>query len=157
VKSCYQRLVDESKGTVTHFLRLVGQIPSKKNMYRRVTVRGKPALALSDRAVALMDPHRLQLQSLWKLPPVEHPDVVIKLGISNDASDRDGVLVSLLDLLQPRVISGHLVFAGVIQNDNVRRFNGVLTILPADICPPGSEFVEIWLTVKNEFATSPTN
>ena len=116
---------------------LKGAVPSKKNMYRRATVRGKPTLVLDKKATALIGPLTLQARTEWNRrggQPLVHPKMSIRFSCSTDALDRDGMVASLLDSLQD---------AGLLANDNIRHFNERLVIEPALLCAPGQEQVEI--------------
>lgn len=124
-----------------YYLKLRGAIPSKKNAMERVTTfGGVKTLIIKPRAKAMLDGLQLQLQSLWQQPPLLHPEIVVKFTVSNPHSDRDGLLVSLMDLLQPKA-------ANIIFNDDIEHSNARITIEPADICAVGEELVEIWLRV----------
>jgi hypothetical protein len=113
---------------------LRGAIPSKKSLYRRAIVNGKPSLVIDPTAKQQMNSLQLQAQGLWKYDPVKHPAVKVRFTTSNPAQDRDGMFTTLADLLQS---------AGVIVNDNIRHFNGTVTLEPAVICNVGDEEVRI--------------
>jgi hypothetical protein len=139
LESAYSRKVD-ALGTVVHYIRLLGWCPSKKNRYRiAARGRGKVGLKINDDDKAFLDALQFQANSLWQHQPLSHPEMVFRLTTSNPAQDSDGALTATLDILQ---------VAGVLINDNIRHFNGAKVILPADICEPGKEFVEICLREK---------
>jgi len=96
-------------------------------------------MALKDDAKAKLDSLQLQLQGLWKRETLVHPKIAVKFTVSNPNSDNDGMLVSLMDLLQ---IKG----AKVIFNDSIEFCNGGTEILPASICAVGEECVELFIT-----------
>ena len=66
-----------------------------------------------------------QAEQQWKklnLPPLEHPDMDVEFYFADARGDRDNRFTTVLDCLRK---------AGVIVNDNAKRFNGTLVILPA--------------------------
>lgn len=107
--------------SVAHVLTLIGTVPSKKNRYRR-SVNGGMYTTASTKA--LLDGIILQAQSQWKRPPVVHPDMDVTFYVQNQASDRDNKVTALLDCL---------VKARVLCDDSISKFNGTLTILPAQL------------------------
>jgi hypothetical protein len=126
---------------MVHYLKLRGACPSKKNCMERITIKGVRTLGINKAAKAKLDSLQLQLQCLWKRQPLIHPNITVKFTASNDAADNDGMLVSTMDLLQPR--AGNLIL-----NDNIRFANGRTIIEPADICAVGDEMVELWIDDK---------
>lgn len=112
-------------------LTLLGHVPSKKNRYR---ANGKGGLFIDKRIAAQLVPLQLQAQGAWKHGPLKNPGITVTFHTSNDAQDRDGMLVSLMDLLQD---------AGVLINDNIRVSNGPVLINPAVLCKPGEEKTEL--------------
>lgn len=104
---------------IEKIITLDGACPSKKNLYRR----GRSGGLYLDRDVkAKLDFLTFQAARQWPEAPVIHPDVDIQFYVLDQRTDRDNRLGALLDCLQK---------AGVIKNDNIKNFNGTVTILPA--------------------------
>lgn len=101
-------------------LQLVGPVPCKKSKYRR----GRTALYLDRSVSAAIDALVLQAQAQWRRPPVEHPDITITFRVRHRRADRDGMLATVMDILQR---------AGVVANDNIARCNGWVHLAPAVI------------------------
>lgn len=68
----------------------------------------------------------LSWQALTQRPrhPFVHPNLEVEFYVSSQRGDRDGKLAALLDCLQQ---------AEVIKNDNIKNFNGTVTLLPAKL------------------------
>jgi len=100
---------------------LEGTCPSKKNLYRRAK-NGR--MYLSADVKAQLD--SLSWQALTQRPrhPLIHPNMEVEFHVASERGDRDGKLASLLDCLQQ---------AEIIKNDNIKQFNGTVTILPAKL------------------------
>ena len=104
-------------------LTLRGNIPAKKSKYRS---RCGGGLYLDAATRACIEGLAFQAGSQWRRSshePVEHPVVTIRMHARQTRADRDGKLVTLLDVLQQ---------AGVIRNDNINRFNGWLHLAPVE-------------------------
>lgn len=115
-------------------LELRGPVPNKKNLWRQ---RKGGGLFLDAEIKAQIDSLILQATMKWRRPPVEHPDIDVEFFVLDARSDRDNKLGCLLDVLQK---------ANVLVNDNVKHFNGTVTMLPAVI--GGQEGVIIDLRVQ---------
>jgi Holliday junction resolvase RusA-like endonuclease len=116
-------------------LELKGHIPSKANCYRR---NAKSGMRISVAAKAQLDALGFQINAQWHgKTPLVHPEIRVTFRFANAAQDRDNALKSLLDLLQT---------CGVIENDNVRKFNGTVVIEPAVITLPTREGVTVDIT-----------
>lgn len=100
-------------------LELRGNVPSKKNLYRRAQ-NGR--MFLDKEVQAKIDALISQARRQWKRPPMEHPDMDIEFFVLDRRSDRDNKLGCILDVLQE---------AGVLKNDNVKHSNGCMVIWPA--------------------------
>ncbi len=112
---------------------LRGPVPSKKNNYERVTVRGVPTLAVNKRTRQLLDGLQPQLQASWNRlnrDPLVHPQMHVHFKTSTDQIDRDGMFTSICDLLQG---------VKAIKRDSIAQFNGRLVIEPAELVPDGYE------------------
>jgi Holliday junction resolvase RusA-like endonuclease len=102
-------------------LTLRGHCPSKKNLWRR----GRGQKAYLDRsAQAEIDSLVLQARSAWKRAPLSHPSVDVHIYTRSRRQDRDNIVTTLLDVL---------VKAGVLAGDNIAKFNGPVTVHPAQI------------------------
>lgn len=99
-------------------IRLLGPVPCKKSKYRR----GRTALYLDRSVSAAIDALVLQARAQWRRPPIEHPDITITFHVRHRRADRDGMLATVMDILQR---------AGVVANDNIARCNGWLRLAPA--------------------------
>ena len=98
---------------------LRGHCPSKKNLWRRG--RGGHTYIDSE-TQTLIDALTIQAEEQWKREPVKHPGMRVQFFVASRRQDRDNMLTTILDCLKK---------AGVIEDDNIARFNGVLTLLPA--------------------------
>lgn len=101
-------------------LHLVGPIPCKKSKYRR----GRAGLFLDAGVVKQIDALVIQARTQWRRDPIKHPDMRITFRARHRRADRDGMLATLMDVLQK---------AGVIRNDNVAHCNGRITLEPTVI------------------------
>lgn len=96
-------------------------------------------MAVGQRARTMLDRLQTQIQCQWKREPLLHPEMEFYLKVSNERSDRDGIITALLDLMQPQKVDGHVTFSGVILNDNVAQSNNLIVIHPADVVSVGYE------------------
>jgi hypothetical protein len=123
--------------STTKRLILKGPCISKKNSYRS-RANGRIGLNADDRA--LLNAITMQARIQWgPLKPLEHPMMRVTFYVKDGRADRDNKTGGLLDCLQE---------AGVLLNDSISRFNGVVTIMPA-IRTTGDEYVEVeleWFT-----------
>jgi hypothetical protein len=110
---------------------LYGNIPSKKN-YLQVGPRGGRYRGEVSACIANLT---MQARAAWGArPPVESPDIEVRLFIHNPAKDRDGIWTTLLDVLKK---------ARVIHDDSIRRNNGKETQWPVVIVNKRDERAEI--------------
>jgi len=98
---------------------LVGAPISKKSLYRRKKGGG---LYFDKKIKAALDAWELQVPASARGLKLEHPRMDLFVRYENAASDRDGILATVLDLLQK---------TEVIVNDCIRNFNGEVVIHPA--------------------------
>lgn len=120
---------------MTISLTLKGHVPSKKNAWKR----GRSRMYLDGIVSAQINSLIRQASSLWRQDPAIHPDMWVKFYVRDKRPDRDNKLTCLLDCLAS---------AGVIENDNIKRFNGTVTLLPAVV--DEDERVEIQMLVRRE-------
>lgn len=112
---------------------LHGSVPSKKNLLRR----GRGSHLYRDKNVQeSIEWLTTQAWQQWgeSRRPLEHPDIAVRFFVRSRRSDRDNKLTCLLDCLQA---------AGVIHQDNIKWFNGTVTILPAVVSDREMTIVEI--------------
>lgn len=112
---------------------LWGHCPSKKSNYRTAE-SGK--LITDSETKGQMEILTVQAMFQWAAigGPVEHPEVTTTFFVAAKRQDEDGMYVTLMDILQK---------AGVIVNDNVRRFNGRKIHEPCEFVSVADERVEI--------------
>lgn len=113
---------------------LRGHVPSKKNQWRP---RRGGGIVLDRKARAEIDPLLLQaaaIAHLWGLHHLEHPRMRVTFYVTNQRSDRDNKLSTLMDILQR---------AGILKNDNIAHFNGEVTLMPAQISQEEKTVIEI--------------
>lgn len=112
-------------------LELIGHVPSKKNQWR--PRRG--GIRLDKSAQGAISALVAQARIIWgSFAPLEHPALAVQFFVRDQRGDRDNKLSCLLDVLQA---------AGVLVNDNIRRCNGVITLLPAVVRKEEGVTVEI--------------
>lgn len=116
---------------------LLGHVPSKKNQWRPKPGGGITTFAKTGVKDAI-DYLRSQAVFIWKLKlkrgPVEHPEMTVTFYVKTRAGDRDNKLSTILDVLRD---------AGVLVNDNIARFNGTLTLLPAVVAKEERTVIQI--------------
>jgi Holliday junction resolvase RusA-like endonuclease len=116
-------------------LELFGHVPSKKNQWRP---RKGGGIRLDRRAKAPIEFLIAQAQFGWRMitkgAPLEHPKLTVQFFVRDQRADRDNKLSTLLDVLQE---------AGVLVDDNIRRCNGVITLLPAIVREKEGVTIEI--------------
>lgn len=105
---------------------LRGDLPAKKNRIRAAA--GRRGSYAGDTGAIIKDLSN-QAAVAWRgpggrLPPVEHPDMLIRLFVFNPAKDRDGIVTTALDAL---------VKGGVLKDDSVKFNNGGVFQLPATL------------------------
>ncbi len=124
-------------GPIRKTLRLVGHCPAKKNLW----TMGKRGMYINQAVRSEIDWITLQARQQWgQRPPVEHPAVVVTFYVRNRISDRDNKLTTILDCLRA---------AGVIVNDNTKRFNGPVVIEPAVVMvDPKDEQTLVYIEVE---------
>ena len=114
---------------------LNGPVPGKKNGWHP---RPGGGVRLDKSMQSQIDSLITQATYTWRLKlnrgPLEHPDMRVTFHVRNQRSDRDNKLSTILDVLQK---------AGVLRNDSIRRFNGVLTLLPAIVDKDERTVIEI--------------
>lgn len=94
-------------------LRLVGHVPSKKNLYRR---RRGGGMYKTRETNALLAPLLLQIRAAWKRPPLKSASVHAFFNVLDGRADLDNKFTCLQDLL----VSG-----GVLENDNIARIRHI--------------------------------
>ena len=111
---------------------LNGHCPAKKNLWKRG--RGG-RVYLNSEAQGQIDYLTLQAAKKWSgKQPLIHPDCSVQFSVRDQRGDRDNKLSTILDVLQK---------AGVVLNDNVKQFNGTITILPAIVDKHEKVVIEI--------------
>ena len=112
-------------------LTIRGPIPSKKSLYKR---RGGHGLYLPEKTQQILDGIQAQLQAQWGgQRPMKHPHMIFQFTVTNILQDRDGMLVTCLDLMQ-----GVVIF-----RDSVGLCNGIITLHPALVGPDPGAVIEI--------------
>lgn len=104
-------------------LELYGEIPSKKNSYKKRSGRGRGMFKDRD-LQSKLDYLTLQIPAEARGLELVHPDMRIQFIVPDRRRDRDNLVTALLDVL---------VVAGVLKNDNIASFNGRLVIEPAEV------------------------
>ena len=133
-------------------IELLGVVPSKKNTLRvskikrkgqrgvhldpRTKIKRQRGVHLDTNTQGLINDLILQVPGKYRGLLLEHPDVHVKFWCANNLQDRDGKLVTLLDVLQT---------TRVIHNDNIKFFNGSIKLLPAQTCKAGQDKTQIEL------------
>lgn len=125
---------------MTYSLELIGKIPSKKNMLRPRFGSGGKGIRISTGAREQLDRLEMQIPAELRDLGLVHPDMVVQFMMPEGRSDRDNMLVTLLDFL---------VKYGVIKNDSVASFNGQIVLFPAI---PAEDYI-----TKITFAPNPRN
>lgn len=112
-----------------HRFMLEGKIPSKKDALRHSGLGKK--FHYDEKVKAMLDGLQLQVQSQWRRGAIMTKDLMIVVEEFTTVSDRDNVLVVILDLLHS---------AGVLlHGDSTRYYNGYLIIAPAKMVTLGNE------------------
>lgn len=113
-------------------LLLKGDIPSKKNRYRRGINNSFYLPKIVSAQLASLE---MQAMIQWRpRPAVEHPDITMMFVLTSRRKDPNNLQQTILDVLQK---------ARVIVNDNVAKCNGRLVIEPSVVDPDGEESVEV--------------
>lgn len=121
-------LLDREKVTLT----LNGHVPSHKNLWKRG--RGGHSY-IPEEVRDQLNWLIFQAAQQWRTrPAVVHPEMSIQLYVATRRQDRDNMSQTVIDCLR---------HAGVLVDDNIAKFNGALTILPAVIDPEEHVVVEI--------------
>ena len=111
----------DKKGERIHVISLHGLCPSKKS--EKVPTRNKAGkIRMHYQAQPEIDRLGEQIPAELRDLGLLHPDVDIFFGVTHGRADRDGKEATILDLL---------VKYGVIQGDQISKFNGTVTIHPA--------------------------
>lgn len=97
-----------------------GRVPSKKNRYS--PRKDKPGFFKDSKLQAELDRLAMQIPGQYRDLKLESPIVDFFFCYVKANWDRDNAAQALTDLL---------VEYGVLANDNIRRFNGTVTIHPA--------------------------
>lgn len=119
-------------GPVDVTLTLHGHCPSKKNEWER---GGAGKMFLSEEVTEQIGVLITQAMYHWRLPlPVEHPELTVTFFVAAKRQDRDGMFVTILDVLQK---------AGVLVNDNIKRNNARNVLEPCEFVSESEERVEI--------------
>jgi len=109
---------------MTYTIELWGEVNSKKNNLMPVR-RGKGlGLAYNQKSRKSVDDLMVQVPGSVRNLNLEHPDLDFYFTVPNGRSDRDGMVVTVLDLL---------VKSSTLRNDAIASLNGRLTIHPAVI------------------------
>lgn len=104
-------------------IRLVGQIPSKKNLYKRSKyTRGRKGMYKDEATVALLKAAGAQIPAYARGLKIENPDIEWEFQIPSVRFDRDNAKVAVVDLLKDH---------GVIVDDNFKNLNGHEHTYPA--------------------------
>ena len=124
-------------GPVDVTLTLHGHCPSKKNDWER---GGAGKMFLPAEVTAQIDTLITQALFHWRIgAPIEHPELTVTFYVVAQRQDRDGMFVTILDVLQK---------AGVIVNDNIKKNNARTILEPCIFVADGEEKVEIRLVKK---------
>lgn len=105
-----------------YMIYLSGLVPSKKN--EKIPKRNKAGkIRMHYQAQPEIDRLADQIPPDMRDLGLLHPDIEIWFGVTHGKGDRDGKEATVLDLLKKY---------GVIQDDCIAKFNGKVTIHPAD-------------------------
>jgi hypothetical protein len=85
---------------------------------------GKLGLITKPKVSQAMDRLAMQIPGWVRDLNLEHPDVEVRFFVCRDSIDRDNIFSSLLDLLWKY---------NVIKDDQIKNFNGLITLHPAII------------------------
>lgn len=125
------------EGPVSVLLLMHGHCPSKKNLWE---TGPNGQVFLNAEVKGQIENLTLQALLHWNnRPPVEHPEITIRLYVGAKRQDRDGMFTTLLDCLQD---------AGVLVNDNISRNNGRTILEPCVFVDVADERVEILVEKK---------
>jgi len=106
-------------------LEFIGEVPAKKNEKMPVIRNsGKPSLITKPKSSLAVDRLAIQIPGFARDIYLKHPDLDMYFIVPRGNVDRDNVLSTILDLLWQY---------GVIEDDNVKHFNGRITLHPAVI------------------------
>lgn len=101
----------------------LGEVQATKNEKMPVRRRtGKLGLITKPEVSLAMDRLALQIPGYMRDLRLEHPDLDVYFDVCRDTIDRDNIASSLIDLCWRY---------GVIVDDDVKHFNGVVTLHPA--------------------------
>lgn len=128
-------------GPVDVTLKLYGHCPSKKNLWER---GGTGKMFLPESVVEQISTLSMQAFHGWSAAgmrlPVEHPELTVTFYVAAKRQDRDGMYVTVLDILQK---------VGVLVNDNIAKNNGANFLPPCEfVDSPSDERVEIRVVKK---------
>lgn len=113
---------------------LHGITSAKKNRY--TPAKGK--MFKGRELQAELDSLEMQVPGPCRDLCLEHPDIDFYIKTRSSRRDRDGIVTGILDVM---------VKCRVIVEDNVKHFNGRMTIHPAEVCDEDS--VRIVITPKD--------
>jgi hypothetical protein len=94
---------------------------SKKNFWR--PGKNGRGIYLDKKTRALVERMELQVPAEVRDLRLESPDMIWTFRYTNGHADRDGIMVTVLDILQKY---------GVLVNDSITRCNGLWTVHPAE-------------------------
>ncbi len=135
--------------TTYYELEILGELPSHKNEKQGVirtrtrdTAKGsagstyagvmtKPDVKLILQRAAMQIPGELRDLKL------RHPEMVVHFTVAREDVDRDNIFSTVLDMLYDY---------GVIADDNVRHFNGVVKLMPAIVGEEWKTWIQMWVT-----------
>lgn len=121
------------EGPVSETIVLWGHCPSKKNGWGRN--KGSSGMHIDPQMKAEIQSLTTQALFMWKhAGPVEHPELTFRFFVHSARRDRDGMLTTVLDLMQA---------AGILVNDNMKWNNGRTVMEPVCFVAPADERVEI--------------
>lgn len=113
-------------------IELLGHVPSKKNLWK--PRRGGGIVLQDEQARAEIDALIIQASALGQKNYLESPDMRVTFYVRDRRGDRDNKLSTLLDVLQ---------HGGILFDDNIKWFNGTVTLMPAIVDKNERTVIEI--------------
>jgi hypothetical protein len=107
---------------MTYEITLWQKVSSKKNKYLPMIIGGKASLIKDSKLRKELDALASQIPASMRNLNLEHPEIEVMMTVADGRSDRDNVLVTIMDLL---------VSTGVLRNDSIAASNGKITVYPA--------------------------